>query len=68
MFPDKWDLWYRDIVLKNTGKIQRIYFFMEEGKIPRNPEACTKLSDKTVPVGYDVVYSPRNNLPLLKKT
>jgi len=29
VFEDKWDLWYRDVVLKNTGKVQRIYFFKE---------------------------------------
>jgi len=66
-FPDEYDLWYRDVVLKNHGLIQRIYFFLKEGKNPKNPEACTRLSDKTIPQGWKVVYAKRNNYPFLKR-
>lgn len=62
-FPDKFDLYCRELVLKNSGKIQKIYFFALEGKTPKSG---IKLSDKTLPAGYTVAYG-HNGHPFLKK-
>jgi hypothetical protein len=66
-FPDEYDLWYREIVLKGSGLIKRIYFFVKEGREPKNPEACTRISDKILPAGHTIVYGPKNKHPFLKK-
>jgi len=62
-FPDKYDLYCREVVLKNTGKVQKIYYFVKEGK---KPKSGTLLSDKVVPEGFIVSYG-YNGLPFLKK-
>jgi len=62
-FPDEYDLYYRDVVLKGGGTVQRIYFFVKEGK---KPKSGIILSDKIIPKGYTIAIG-WNGLPFLKK-
>lgn len=62
-FPDEYDLYMREVVLKNTGNIQKIFFFVKEGK---KPKSGILLSDRIVPAGYEVIFG-WNGLPFLKK-
>ena len=52
----KYYLHSKIVVLRNTGKEQKIYFFS------KNPEGSVEL-----PEGYKVVENPRTGLPFLKK-
>ena len=49
-------LHFKDVRLKSTGKIQRIYYFSKD------PKGAIDL-----PPGFKVIESARTGLPLLKK-
>lgn len=63
-FDDKYDLYFREVVLKNTGQIQRIYFFVYEGKTPKSG---TLISDRVIPTGWTIKYGPKNGWPFLAR-
>lgn len=62
-FPDNFDLYYREVVLKHSGRVQKIYFFVKEGNTPKSG---TLLSDKVIPEGWKLAYG-WNGLPFLKR-
>jgi len=62
--PEGYDLYYKDVVLHNSGRFQRIYFFVPEGKVPRSGH---KLAERMIPQGWFLIKNPRSGLPFLKR-
>ncbi|KKQ66774.1 MAG: hypothetical protein US86_C0003G0017 [Candidatus Daviesbacteria bacterium GW2011_GWA2_38_24] len=54
----KYYLHRREVTLRGSGKVQRIYFFAKEPKDGAIDE---------IPEGYTVVENPRTGLPILKR-
>jgi len=53
----KYYLHCKDVKLKSTGRLQRIYYFSRN----KGKNACD------LPAGYKVVENPKTGLPFLKK-
>jgi hypothetical protein len=62
--PEGYNIYFKDVILRNSGRFQRIYFFVPEGQIPKSGE---KLAERMIPRGWVVVKNPRSGLPFLKR-